>query len=913
MKDILGKWALGKGFFIWGNNTKIPLLFKSAKKAEEVLFLPSENDLVQKRVEGYFLDNQEAAEFLLESENLNDSIMFWATSLRFTLELISRERFMPAIEEGEAKWKINLDKQSDYETFLQLLHAMPPVCRSCGEHGMELLDNFMITMATHYCRSALPDIEKFSSGSDTDLWIRALFSPKAKLDLKDMEKFEQEWKTWVSKRKIGSNSDYRTCFVLKDDGSSWSIDFFLQKKDDTTVMKPYSESWKEYENLMLGDLGYASTLFEPLKNSLSEGRPYACALDNEQAHLFFNSGAALLEESGFGIMVPKELQKREKPKIKIVIKEGVSSGLLGFDSILNFDWKLSIGGHVLSEWEFKKLLALKTPFIKMHGKWVDFDKDELLRTIEYWKNRQNLTMMDILRYNGLGPQDGLLMDTPELRSKVLKDLFEKFESPARVARIDQPKAFKGALRPYQQTGFSWMDFITSLGMGCCLADDMGLGKTIQFIAFLLHRKAKFRQQLPSLLICPTSLVSNWEHELKKFAPSLKFLIQHGADRARGRHMIETAGKYDLVITTYALAVREFSDISKMTWDVLVLDEAQNIKNNFTKQASTIRKLRANTRIALTGTPVENRLSELWSIMDFLNPGFLYSYQKFSDQFVIPIERYKDKEKISLLRKMISPLLLRRTKSDKSIIDDIPKKDEIKAYCNLTPEQAALYKDTVEDMMARIEESEGMTRRGLILNTILKLKQICNHPVNLTKKGKLEERSGKLNRLHEMVQELLEKKEKCLIFTQYREMGSILVRYLEKKFEKDVLFLHGGVNRKGREEMIGKFQNDSAFQIFVLSLKAGGVGLNLTAATNVFHFDRWWNPAVENQATDRTYRIGQKNDVFVHKFICSGTIEEKIDEMIEKKKWLAQNVVGEEDVRFSEFSTRKLRELFSLEV
>ena len=909
MKDIHGKWMAGKGFFLWGDNKKIRSLFKTAKKDKNTLLLPKEGKLCETLVNGFLLENQEAAEFLLEAENYGDDIMYFATCLRFNLELIVRERFVPAVVNGKACWKPNFDKPSDHEMLLKLLSAMPPVCRSCGKHGMVILEDFMDAMTDMYCRQVSPDTAGFNSGSVTDSWVNALFTDEKENEIKgNSQMLEQEWNEWVSKRKAGLSSGLRTCFVLEDAGHGWDLGFFLQNRNDASSMRPYAESWKEHGAVMLSDLGFASGLFGPLKNSLLEENPSRYTLTNEEAHLFLNNGAPLLEESGFGILIPKELQKRDAPKIKLEVWEE-SSGLFNAESIMNFDWKLSISGETLSEKEFKALLSLKTPFAKLHGKWVEFDKEELRRTIEYWKSKENLSMMELLRLDSLGPENGLETDKPEIRSERLKELFTRLESPQKMSLQKTPGTFKGTLRDYQQVGFSWMGFMASLGMGCCLADDMGLGKTIQFIAFMLARK----REGPSLLVCPTSLMSNWEHELKRFSPSLKVLVHHGSERRKGRHFGKIAQKYDLVITTYALACRDSKDFSAYPWDVLVLDEAQNIKNHFTKQTKSIKKMQARTRIALTGTPVENRLSELWSIMDFLNPGFLYSWEQFNGKFGIPIERFKDPEKIRLLRKMVGPLLLRRTKADRAVISDIPEKNEMKVYCNLTKEQAALYRATVDEMMARIEQSEGLARRGLVLNTLLKLKQICNHPVHLTKKGELDGRSGKLERLMEMIDEVLEKNEKCLVFTQYREMGTLLQDYIGKKSGKDILFFHGGVPVSERKKMVEQFQNRSDFPVFVLSLKAGGVGLNLTAASNVFHYDRWWNPAVENQATDRTYRIGQTKDVFVHKMICSGTIEERIDEMIERKKWLADNVVGDEDLRITELSTRKLRELFSLEV
>jgi SNF2 family DNA or RNA helicase len=417
---------------------------------------------------------------------------------------------------------------------------------------------------------------------------------------------------------------------------------------------------------------------------------------------------------------------------------------------------------------------------------------------------------------------------------------------------------------------------------------------------------------PTLLICPTSIVGNWKRESIRFAPSLKVLVHHGINRKNKKEFISEAEVHDLIITTYGLAHRDEERLIQIEWNCVALDEAQNIKNYFTKQSQSIRKLKANYRVALTGTPVENRLSELWSIMDFLNPGYLGSASGFHKKFVLPIERYNDKGAGIQLKKMIQPFVLRRLKSDRTIIKDLPEKIEMKIYCNLSKEQATLYKAVVNDMIRKIEDKSGIKRKGLILSALTKLKQVCNHPAHFLDDGsEVQDRSGKMNRIIEMLEEVLAEGHSALIFTQYAKMGGILKKYLQNVFNQEVLFLHGGVSQKIRDKMIMRFSEENGPKLFILSLKAGGLGLNLTRASHVFHFDRWWNPAVENQATDRAFRIGQTKNVMVHKFICEGTLEEKIDEMIESKKVLAESIVGTGEGWLTEMSTEKLKELFTL--
>jgi len=410
-----------------------------------------------------------------------------------------------------------------------------------------------------------------------------------------------------------------------------------------------------------------------------------------------------------------------------------------------------------------------------------------------------------------------------------------------------------------------------------------------------------------------SIVGNWHRELQRFAPSLKVMIHHGHERLSGEAFVEEAKQHDVVITTYSLALRDKEHLSAIEWEYVVVDEAQNIKNESAKQTQAIKNLNARHRIALTGTPVENRLSELWSIMEFLNPGYLGSGTDFRKKFSIPIERYHDADRAETLKRVIQPFVLRRLKTDKSIIADLPDKMEMKVFCNLTQEQASLYEAVVKEMIEKIEQSDGIERKGLVLSTLLKLKQVCNHPAHFVADGSsLPGRSGKLARLEEMLEEALAAGDKALIFTQFAEMGTMLRHHLQERLGCEVLFLHGGTPKKQRDAMVQRFQEDKrGAPLFILSLKAGGVGLNLTAANHVFHFDRWWNPAVENQATDRAFRIGQQRNVQVHKFVCVGTLEERIDQMIEQKKVLAESIVGAGENWLTEMSTAQLKELFTL--
>jgi SNF2 family DNA or RNA helicase len=479
------------------------------------------------------------------------------------------------------------------------------------------------------------------------------------------------------------------------------------------------------------------------------------------------------------------------------------------------------------------------------------------------------------------------------------------------------------LRPYQNRGAGWLAYLERWNLGGCLADDMGLGKTPQCLAFLLNLKEQQKLTRPILLICPTSVLGNWEREAKRFAPSLRTYLHYGPDRLKSKALAKAVADKQLVLTSYALLQRDLKTLQTVNWQGVVLDEAQNIKNPETQQSKAARELAQGPedslrfRMALTGTPVENRLSELWSIMEFLNPGHLGPRNYFQRRFILPIERYGDNDSLRQLRGLVQPFILRRLKTDRSIIADLPDKQEMTVYCGLTEEQAALYERSVNAALSDIEIVGGIQRRGRILALLTKLKQICNHPSLLLKQEEVgpdfSRRSAKLQRLDEMLAEVIEEGDRALIFTQFAEAGKLLQQHLRQELQQEVLLLTGATKKGDRETMVDRFQQDpQGPPIFILSLKAGGVGLNLTRANHVFHFDRWWNPAVENQATDRAFRIGQRRNVQVHKFVCSGTLEEKIDALIQSKQALAEQIVGSGEDWLTELSADQLRDLLILD-
>jgi SNF2 family DNA or RNA helicase len=495
-------------------------------------------------------------------------------------------------------------------------------------------------------------------------------------------------------------------------------------------------------------------------------------------------------------------------------------------------------------------------------------------------------------------------------------MLDKLHDKSRLEAIADPVQLQGTLREYQKRGVSWLSYLEQLGLNGCLADDMGLGKTVQVIARLVQEQEQATAPLkPTLLIAPTSVVGNWRREIEKFAPHLRAIVHHGNERAKDvKEFQAMANQNNVIITSFTLIRKDLKLIESVDWHRLVLDEAQNIKNPKAEQTKAILKLSAPHRLALTGTPVENRLLDLWSIFNFLNPGYLGKEAQFRKSFELPIQKNNDRMRSQTLKKLVEPFILRRVKTDQSIIKDLPDKVEQKLYCNLTKEQASLYEAVVKDVTSNIDEADGIQRKGLILATLLKLKQICNHPRQFLQDESdfTTVRSHKLSRLSEMVAEVMEEGESLLIFTQFTELGDALEKYLRHTCHYNTYYLHGGTNRNKREAMIAEFQDpETEPSVFILSLKAGGVGITLTKANHVFHFDRWWNPAVENQATDRAFRIGQKKNVFVHKFVAIGTLEERIDEMIEDKKKLAGSIVGSDESWLTELDNDAFKKLISL--
>ena len=660
-------------------------------------------------------------------------------------------------------------------------------------------------------------------------------------------------------------------------------------------------------------LNYALRYMPELEELFEDEKKLALDLNLNEVYKIITQTAYYLQKAQIDVVLPDELVNVVVPRASINAKVKASrsadladifnsntSGKISLDDILDFSYEIAIGNDKISLEEFNKMVENSTGLIKYKNKYVLVDKEESKKIFEQVAkaNLKSMSRMELIHAAMAGQIDEYDFDYDDAFARVIKD----FTKPVEVT---VPKTLNGELRPYQQIGLKWLWTNVSKGFGACMADDMGLGKTIQVISLILKLKEEKSLTKPVLVICPTTLMGNWMKELQMFAPSLDAVVYHGAER-------KLDVKHDIILTTYAIMRIDVEELKKQSWGMIIVDEAQNIKNPDTAQTLAIKMLKSDIKIAMTGTPVENRLTELWSIFDFINKGYLGSLKDFQKSYAIPIERFKETSRAAKLKMSVSPFVLRRLKTDKHVITDLPEKMVLNEYCYLTKPQAVLYEKTLNEMMDKISGFTGINRRGNIFKLITALKQICNHPYQFLKSGEMgKELSGKMEKCVSTVQTILENNEKTLIFTQYKEMGDILTKVLAQECNTDPLFFHGSLTVPQREELIDKFQNDDDTKLMILSLKAGGTGLNLTSATNVIHYDLWWNPAVEEQATDRTYRIGQDKNVLVHRMITLGTFEEKIDEMLKSKKELADLAVYEGEKIITELSDEEIYNIFTL--
>ena len=758
-------------------------------------------------------------------------------------------------------------------------------------------------------------------------WLREVFSELEKIFRGLIKEYEGTVQRFLTEQKSNLTVMGRVFFHLvesKNDAMPFAFLATYSTKSDTGKVShvPLKQALLEYKDQTAKLLELLSTVSQAVQRStlisqLAESGELFSPLrfSSDEAYMFLKE-IPLYEESGIICRIPDWWKKKQNQiGVKVTVGEKGRSRV-GAKAILSFDPQISLGEEVLTEAEISFLLSQSEGLIFLKGKWVEVDHNKLKQALEIMENARayandedSIGIFDALR---LEMQTAKLLNLPEKgmvdveisNGKWLSVALEKIKKPEKIQTISAGEEFKAVLRHYQQLGLNWLTLMIEMGFGACLADDMGLGKTVQIIGLLEYLRISQKQEKPSLLVIPASLIGNWKAELEKFAPNIKYKVLHD-NKATGK----IDNTYQLYITTYTM-LSKLADVLNAEWTLCIIDEAQAIKNPATKQTKAVKSVKADSKIALTGTPIENRLTDLWSLFDFLNAGLLGNMREFKAF----IDRLKNHENdYGKLRSVVSPFILRRLKTDKSVISDLPDKIEMKTYTPLSKKQIVLYKNFVEELEEKLENADGIERRGIILTGILRLKQICNHPDHYLGQVEYDEKhSGKFIQLKNICETIYEKRERVLVFTQFKEIIAPLDDFLENIFERRGLVLHGGTQVKKRQALVDKFCGKEYVPYMILSLKAGGVGLNLAKANHVIHFDRWWNPAVENQATDRAFRIGQQKNVLVHKFISANTIEEKIDLMIEDKIKLSGDIIeasGENWI--TEMSNAELMEIFRM--
>ncbi|NEA57579.1 DEAD/DEAH box helicase [Streptomyces sp. SID13666] len=888
---------------------------------------------------------------------------------------VGRGRLLPVLvsEAGApyARWRPVRD-DAGWQEAGELAAAAPQECRAehhdgrpDGRAAATILTDLLDVLTDREARAVLddePELLRTARGrrpatTATELWLRALTSPTGRVegaDPDELAELEERLTAW-HRSEPPVHGPLRVCFRLVEpvgpdpadprghpSDDNWRLDFLLQASDEPSLMVHADDVWSEGPALsalerktarpqeaLLSGLDRAGRAYPEVRRALRGNRPAGLPLDRAGALGFLRDAAPALADAGFGVLLPTWWQRPQKLGMTLTVRTpqpgAVDIGSLADqDAIVAFRWQAALGDQPLTPAELAELAAAKQPLIRIRGQWTEVDPDTIAAALAFLE-RDGSGATDsgrILRI-ALDP-DATAGGLPVASVSADGRLGELLSGRAdqRLRPVAVPAGFGATLRPYQERGLAWLKFLSELGLGAVLADDMGLGKTAQALALLAVEHAEHADRAdhpdhtaeirPTLLVCPMSLVGNWRRETARFAPMLRVYVHHGAGRLSGAELREAVAGADLVITTYGLVQRDTEALTQTVWRRVIIDEAQHIKNSATRQYRAVRELTADHRIALTGTPVENRLAELHAILDFANPGLFGSAIRFKERYAVPIERDGSEAAAQALQQRTRPFVLRRLKSDPAISRDLPAKQEMTVLCNLTAEQAALYQAVVTDLLEQIKESRGIERKGLVLASLGKLKQVCNHPAQFAHDGSpLAGRSGKVARLEETLEEALAEGDKTLCFTQFAEFGSLLQGHLAQRLDTDVLFLHGGVPQRARDEMIERFQDPDGPSVFLLSLKAGGTGLNLTAANQVIHVDRWWNPAVEEQATDRAFRIGQRRDVQVRKFVCVGTVEERIDAMIEAKRTVARAAVGSGENWLTELSTDALYDLVGL--
>ncbi len=911
-----------KSFFVTPTNN-----FEFYLKSKGSLFRSTPQTLGDKR--GYILPVNMILDYfcgfgdIVDFSAISETFVYFNKLTQFVLKLIEKMYFIPTVKTRSTMFRIVYEpiiSNNQLARIINLLEEkLPENLFIKGEKPKNFVSDFV-----RYCLNyviykflnikaykfkdvksghyLLKDLEQKSTLRGSDLaenfsqWFDELYLGKYDvIPFFKIEKIEDE----LFKLKIHIKNRKTNESVLMDE---------LYHKEEV-----FDANSADISKIVEKQLIYAVRYMPELEKLFEDEDELSLSLNLNEVYKVITQTAYYLQKAQIEVILPEELSniiiprasinakvKSERSKDLADIFNNITSSKISLGDILDFNYEIAIGDDKISLEEFKKLVAENKGLIKYKDNYVLIDTDDSKKLFEQIlkANHTKLSRLELLHAAMSGQLGQYDFDYDEAFANVVKD----FNKPIEVT---VPKDLQGELRVYQKTGLKWLWTNISKGFGCCMADDMGLGKTIQVISVILKLKEEGKLKKPVLVVCPTTLMGNWMKEIEMFAPSLKATTYHGLERKLDLN-------YDIILTTYAILRIDIEELKKNEWEMIIVDEAQNIKNPDTAQTLAIKTIKSNIKIAMTGTPVENSLTELWSIFDFINKGYLGALREFQKGYAIPIERFKETSRASKLKLSISPFVLRRLKTDKNVISDLPEKMVLNDYCYLSKEQAIIYEKTLNEMMEKISGITGVNRRGNIFKLITALKQICNHPYQFLKAGeKSKELSGKMEKCIEIVQKIIDNNEKTLIFTQYKEMGDILTEVIEEECGTRPSFFHGSLNVSQRESLIEDFQNNPDTKVMILSLKAGGTGLNLTSATNVIHYDLWWNPAVEDQATDRTYRIGQDKNVMVHRLVTLGTFEEKIDEMLKAKKDLANMAVYEGEKIITELTDEEIYEIFTL--
>ncbi len=883
------------------------------------------------------------------NSRVGSDLLFWYYFSQSLKQMLAKDQYLPLLVSRKTGKKIELYRRwqvvtSNYESLIQTTIAqMPPACsqhyrpESLLRHFAEVVIHELLTAA------ALEMPQVFTKKVQDDFLATILLAKQTAEPMAIYQVLPDDftyWQQWQQKL-LGTEAQNTLQLglqLLEADAAAidqWRLVFFLSSHQDPSLKLDLDDFWahkdhfhgllqqqfgEAIEQQILINLAQAARIYPKLWQGMEGSEPTGVQLNLEEAFAFLKENAWILEDAGFKIIIPAWLTPKGRRRAKVRLRSGAkgksaagAQAYFSMETLTDYHYELAIGDTTLSPEEWQQLVDAKAPLIHFRGQWMELDRDNLQDMLDFMQQHNDatpeLSVPELLRKLA-EEADSFELDVQDSLAQMLAKLSDN----SQWELIDNPEKLNAELRDYQKRGVAWLRYLENLGLNGCLADDMGLGKTMQVISLLVLEREQTRPA-PTLLIAPTSVIGNWQKEIEKFAPQLTTLMHHGSEREqRVDAFKQLCLQYDLLITSYTLARKDSKLLGALQWRRIVLDEAQNIKNPKAAQTKAILKLKGDSRLALTGTPVENRLMDLWSIFNFLNPGYLGKQAQFRKTYELPVQRDNDPRQSAILKKLIQPFILRRLKTDQAIIKDLPDKIDNKIYCNLSKEQASLYEVVVQDVVAQLEEAEGIQRQGLMLSTLMKLKQICNHPMQFLQDGSAfsPERSHKLERISEMLEEAMAQGDSVLVFTQFTEIGEHMERYLAREKHYKTYYLHGGTPRAKREQMISAFQDpETGPAVFILSLKAGGVGITLTQANHVFHFDRWWNPAVENQATDRAFRIGQQKNVFVHKFVTLGTLEERIDQMISNKQKMADSIVGNDESWLTKLDNQAFKELIAL--